>query len=214
MSLEQRRADLVDRLQRERDVGDRTAAAMRAVPRHEFVPESKRDRAYRDRPLPIGEGQTISAPHMVAIMTDLLGLEAGHHVLEVGTGCGYHAAVTAEVVGAGSVYSVEYHEALAREGRATLEATGYGAVSVRAGDGRDGWPEHAPYDRVYLTCAAEEFPPALVEQTRPEGLLLAPLERSVRAPGRGGQVLVRAKKRADGSLERDEHGGVRFVPLQ
>jgi protein-L-isoaspartate(D-aspartate) O-methyltransferase len=201
------RERLVDRLTAREDLDGATEAAMRAVPRHAFVPESRRDAAYDDRPLPIGRGQTISAPHMVAIMTDLLSLSPGGRVLEIGTGCGYHAAVTAEVVGAAGVYTVEYHEDLAEQARERLAATGYGEVSVRAGDGREGWREHAPYDRAYLTCAASTFPPAVVDQVRPGGLLLAPI-------GNGGQVLVRASKREDGSLKREHHGRVRFVPMQ
>jgi protein-L-isoaspartate(D-aspartate) O-methyltransferase len=183
-----------------------TERALRAVPRHAFVPGGRRDAAYADRPLPIGGGQTISAPHMVAAMCDLLDLEPGERVLEVGTGCGYHAAVTAELVGPGNVYSVEYDPELARVARARLERLGYD-VHVRAGDGHEGWPEGAPYDAAYLTCAAGEFPAAVVEQVRPGGRLLGPL---------GGQVqtLVLARKRADGTLEETEHGGVRFVPMR
>ena len=208
MDPDARRAEMVDRLEAsERVTGEATLDALRAVPRHEFVPESKRRSAYEDRPLPIGEGQTISAPHMVGIMTDLLDLEPGDDVLESGTGCGYHAAVTAEVVGADHVYSVEYHESLARDASRRLDELGYGGVSVRAGDGKEGWPEHAPYDRAYLTCAAPDFPDPVVEQVRPGGLLLAPI-------GTGRQTLIRARRRADGSLDREDHGGVRFVELQ
>ncbi|MFT4950359.1 MAG: protein-L-isoaspartate(D-aspartate) O-methyltransferase [Natronomonas sp.] len=201
------RAALVDRLASRRDLSPATERAMRAAPRHAFVPSDRQAAAYDDSPLPIGEGQTISAPHMVAVMTDLLDADQGSRVLEVGTGCGYHAAVTAEVVGAGDVYSVEYHTSLAREAQETLRATGYEAVSVRAGDGREGWPEHAPYDRAYLTCAAPAVPEAVVEQVRPGGLVLAPV-------GQQTQTLVRARKRADGTVDREQHGGVRFVPLQ
>jgi protein-L-isoaspartate(D-aspartate) O-methyltransferase len=207
MTHEEQRAQLVDRLTEREDLRPSTEAAMRAVPRHEFVPERRRHEAYDDRPLPIGQGQTISAPHMVAIMTDLLGVSEGDRVLEIGTGCGYHAAVTAAVVGPENVYSVEYHDELAQRARETLDATGYGAVSVRAGDGRQGWPEHAPYDAAYLTCAASEFPEAVVEQVRPGGVVLGPL-------GDGSQVLVRGIKQSDGSLDRETHGHVRFVPLQ
>ena len=198
---------LVDRLERQRDLDPATAAAMRAVPRHEFVPEAQRSKAYSDRPLPIGEGQTISAPHMVAIMTDLLDLEPGHEVLEIGTGRGYHAAVTAAVVGAANVHTVEYHEALADAARRRFRETGDDAISVRHGDGKRGWPAHAPYDRAYLTCAAPDFPDAVVDQVRPGGVLLAPI-------GTRRQRLVRATKRGDGSLDREDHGGVRFVRLQ
>jgi protein-L-isoaspartate(D-aspartate) O-methyltransferase len=208
MDLAARREELIDRLETHGRVTDEaTLDALRAVPRHEFVPESKRRSAYEDRPLPIGEGQTISAPHMVGIMTDLLDLEPGDDVLEIGTGCGYHAAVTAEVVGADHVYSVEYQESLARDARRRLDELGYGDVSVRTGDGKEGWPEHAPYDRAYLTCAAPDFPDPVVEQVRPGGLLLAPI-------GTGRQTLIRARRRADGSLDREDHGGVRFVELQ
>jgi protein-L-isoaspartate(D-aspartate) O-methyltransferase len=208
MDLDARREELIDRLETHGRVTDEaTLDALRAVPRHEFVPESKRGSAYENRPLPIGEGQTISAPHMVGIMTDLLDLEPGDDVLEIGTGCGYHAAVTAEVVGADHVYSVEYQESLARDARRRLDELGYGDVSVRTGDGKEGWPEHAPYDRAYLTCAAPDFPDAVVEQVRPGGLLLAPI-------GTGRQTLIRARRRADGSLDREDHGGVRFVELQ
>jgi protein-L-isoaspartate(D-aspartate) O-methyltransferase len=201
-----RRERMVDRLvSRGRIERESTERALRAVPRHEFVPESRRGAAYEDRPLPIGEGQTISAPHMVAVMCDRLELDSGERVLEVGTGCGYHAAVTAEIVGPGHVYTVEYHADLAREAETRLSRLGYD-VDVRAGDGREGWPEAAPFDATYLTCAAPEFPRRVVEQVRPGGRLLAPL-------GDRRQVLVAAWKRADGSLDREEHGAVRFVPL-
>ncbi|RBI64656.1 protein-L-isoaspartate O-methyltransferase [halophilic archaeon] len=206
--FEQRRRDLVDALARQGRVErESTRAALEAVPRHEFVPESSREDAYADRPLPIGEGQTISAPHMVAAMVDLLALESGDRVLEIGTGCGYHAAVTAEVVGAENVYSVEYHDRLAEQARRRFERLGYGDVSVRVGDGHGGWPEHAPYDAAYLTCAASELPTAVVEQVRPGGRLLAPV-------GDATQRLVLARRRADGSLDREEHGRVRFVTMQ
>lgn len=205
---ERAREELVDRLER----GGRierasTAAAMRAVPRHEFVPEGTRDRAYVDSPLPIGEGQTISAPHMVAVMVDLLELEPGDEVLEIGTGRGYHAAVTAEVVGPGNVYTVEYHPELAREARRTFEQLGYGDVDVRVGDGHQGWPEHAPYDAAYLTAAPAELPEPVLEQVRPGGRVVAPV-------GDRRQRLLEVRKRADGSVERETHGGVRFVPMQ
>lgn len=208
--FEARRAELVDRLVERGDAErDSTAEALRSVPRHAFVPENRRDAAYRDRPLPIGSGQTISAPHMVAMMLDLLALDAGDDVLEIGTGCGYHAATVAEVVGADHVFSVEYHAELAEQARERLADLGYGGVSVRAGDGHEGWPEHAPYDAAYLTCAADEFPPAVVEQVKPGGHVLAPLDR-----GGFGQQLVLARRQADGSLDTESHGGVRFVPMR
>ena len=184
---------------------DSTVEALRAVPRHEFVPEGRRDDAYADRPLPIGADQTISAPHMVGIMCDLLELEAGDEVLEVGTGCGYHAAVTAEVVGDGNVHSVEYVERLAGAARERLSDLGYD-VAVRVGDGHEGWPEHAPYDATYLTCATASLPDGVVEQLRAGGSIVAPV-------GTASQTLVKATKTTNG-LERESHGAVRFVRMQ
>ncbi|WP_435077039.1 protein-L-isoaspartate(D-aspartate) O-methyltransferase [Halococcus sp. AFM35] len=181
-----------------------TREALLAVPRHEFVPASQQTNAYDDRPLPIGEDQTISAPHMVAIMTDLLAPNPDDSILEIGTGCGYHAAVTAAI--AGTVRSVEYHEALAESARERLSKLDYD-IAIRVGDGHDGWPEHAPYDGAYLTCAAPDIPETVIEQVRPGGNIVAPV-------GRQQQTLVRARRRADGGLDRETHGGVRFVPMQ
>lgn len=201
-----RRERLIDRLHdRGRIEHPETVEAMKAVPRHEFVPESRRDSAYADRPLPIGAGQTISAPHMVGVMCDLLELDAGETVLEIGTGCGYHAAVTAEIVGDGNVYTVEYVEELAEQARKRFDRLGYD-VNVRVGDGWKGWPEHAPYDASYLTCAAPELPDPVVEQLRVGGRIVGPI-------GDARQELVRAFRREDG-LERETHGGVRFVRMQ
>jgi protein-L-isoaspartate(D-aspartate) O-methyltransferase len=203
----ERRDALVDRLAGRHDVTrSPTLEAMRAVPREAFVRDSDRSAAYADRPLQIGGGQTISAPHMVAIMVDALALDPGERVLEVGTGCGYHAAVTAAIVGADCVYTVEYSDRLARRARATFADLGYGDVSVRVGDGRDGWPGHAPYDAAYLTCAASELPPAVVDQVRDGGRLLAPI-------GDGSQRLVYAEKRDD-ELHRENRGAVRFVTMR
>jgi protein-L-isoaspartate(D-aspartate) O-methyltransferase len=203
---EQREA-LVEHLSERESLDSGTLRALRAVPRHQFVPEPRRQAAYEDRPLPIGSGQTISAPHMVAVMTDLLALQSATNVLEIGTGCGYHAAVTAECVGAENVYSVEYHDDLAERARDTLARVGYDGIEVRSGDGKEGWPEHAPFDRAYFTCAADEFPQPVVDQVSSGGRLLAPI-------GTRSQTLVLARKRDDGTLAREKHGQVRFVPLQ
>ncbi|MFB6072030.1 MAG: protein-L-isoaspartate(D-aspartate) O-methyltransferase [Halobacterium sp.] len=207
MRFEDERDDLADALAARPNVTERAADAVRTVPRHEFVPEERADAAYDDRPLPIGEGQTISAPHMVAIMASELDLRDGEAVLEVGAGCGYHAAVTAELVGAAHVYSVEYVAELAERARETLADAGYGGVSIRVGDGHEGWAEHAPYDAAYLTCAAPEFPDAVVDQVRAGGRLLAPI-------GERRQRLVLAEKTDDGSLDRSDEGAVRFVRMQ
>lgn len=198
---------MVDRLlSNGRITHDETARAMRVVPRHEFVPEHQRGEAYADRPLGIGEGQTISAPHMVAMMTDLLALEPGERVLEIGTGCGYHAAVTAEIVGADGVYSVEYHEALAENARNTLERTGYGEVTVTVGDGNLGWPDHAPYDAAYLTCAPANLPTSVIQQVH-DGVVVGP-------EGQTRQELVRLRREDGETIERDAHGAVRFVRMR
>jgi protein-L-isoaspartate(D-aspartate) O-methyltransferase len=204
-NYEERREKLVGRLAKRVD-DPATLAAMRAVPRHEFVPERRRDRAYEDHPLPIGDDQTISAPHMVAIMTDVLDLSPGESVLEIGTGCGYHAAVTAEVVGPENVYSVEYGGELAERARETLADLGYGEISIRQGDGHEGWPEHAPYDAAYLTCAAASVPDDVLDQVRTGGRVLAPI-------GTRRQTLQLIRKTEDG-LEREDHGGVRFVRMR
>jgi len=205
--FEAKREALVDRLSQHRDVSrPSTLEAMHAVPRETFVRDGDRSAAYADRPLRIGDGQTISAPHMVAIMVDALALDPGERVLEVGTGCGYHAAVTAEVVGAEHVTTVEYSDALAERARETLADLGYGDVSVRVGDGREGWPEHAPYDAAYLTCAASDLPEPVVDQVRDGGRILAPI-------GDGRQRLVYAEKH-DGELDREDRGGVRFVTMR
>ncbi|MEM4782049.1 MAG: protein-L-isoaspartate O-methyltransferase [Halalkalicoccus sp.] len=204
---EDERAALVDRLARREGLSGPATEAMKAIPRHEFVPEFRRGAAYADRPLPIGDDQTISAPHMVAIMTDLLGVERGDRVLEIGTGCGYHAAVTAEVVGPENVFSVEFSPELAGRARETLKRIGYGEIAIREGDGREGWPEHAPYDAAYFTCAVPEIPGAVIEQVRAGGTILAPV-------GNRSQRLVRARVGEEGIEGRETHGGVRFVSIR
>ncbi|MGB9986708.1 protein-L-isoaspartate(D-aspartate) O-methyltransferase [Salarchaeum japonicum] len=197
---------LVDDLARRHDFSEHVLDALRSVPRHQFVPEGQREDAYADRPLPIGDGQTISAPHIVAAMCDRLDLREGEHVLEIGTGCGYHAAVIAELVGAKHVYSVEYLESLADTARENLADTGYGDISVRRGDGHDGWPEHAPYDAAYLTCATRSIPTAVIDQLRDGGRVLAPV-------GDVSQTLVYGEKTGE-TLDREFLSGVRFVRMQ
>jgi protein-L-isoaspartate(D-aspartate) O-methyltransferase len=206
------RREFVDALRERLDVSERTLSAIEAVPRHEFVPDGHRSRAYADRTLPIGHDQTISAPHMVAAMTDLLGAERGDRILEVGTGCGYHAAVLAELVGPGNVYSAEYVPELAAEARERLDRLGYD-VAVRAGDGREAFRDEAPFDAASLTCAPTgSVPDAIVEQVRTNGRVVAPVgDRGIL--GRGSQRLVRLTVREDG-VEREDHGGVRFVPMR
>jgi protein-L-isoaspartate(D-aspartate) O-methyltransferase len=159
---------------RARDVRDpRVLDALARVPRELFVPEAQRDEAYEDHPVPIGFGQTISQPYIVAFMTEALRVEPAHRVLEIGTGCGYQTAVLAEL--ARDVYSVEVIEALAGRARQTLDALGYTNVRIRAGDGHDGWLAYAPYDRILAAAAAEAVPPALVEQLADTGILVIPV---------------------------------------
>jgi protein-L-isoaspartate(D-aspartate) O-methyltransferase len=181
---------------------ERVLAAMRRVPRHEFVPAASREEAYADGPLAIGHGQTISQPYVVAAMTEALGLRGGERVLEVGTGSGYQAAVLAEL--GVEVYSIEIVEALAERARADLERLGY-AVHLRVGDGYRGWPEAAPFDAILVTAAPDHVPPSLVEQLAEGGRLVLPL-------GQGVQDLVRLTRTADG-VRRETLFGVRFVPM-
>jgi len=198
------RDELVDGLVRRGYVtSDAVERAMRAVPREIFVPDEAAPNAYADRPLSIGEGQTISAPHMVAMITERLGLKRGHKTLEIGTGRGYHAAVVAEIVGPENVYTVEYYDELAHEARENLPD----AANVFVGDGSMGLPSHAPYDRTYLTCAAPEVPDSVGEQLRDRGRAVLPVGR------RGGQRLVTVERRGD-ELTVEEGEGVRFVRLR
>jgi protein-L-isoaspartate(D-aspartate) O-methyltransferase len=190
-----------------RGVGDgRVLEAMGSVPRHLFVPPGVAAEAYSDNPLPIGSGQTISQPYIVAYMSELLALQKTHTVLEVGTGSGYQAAVLSLL--ADRVYSIEIVEDLGREAAARLENLGYGNVEVRVGNGYLGWPEEAPFDRIMLTAAPEEIPPALVAQLAPNGILVAPV-----GPASSAQQLVVVHKDAAGRLQSRSVLPVRFVPM-
>ncbi|MBN1270408.1 MAG: protein-L-isoaspartate(D-aspartate) O-methyltransferase [Kiritimatiellae bacterium] len=181
-------------------------AAMRKVPRHEFVLPRDLAHAYADTPLPIGEGQTISQPYIVAAMTEMLKLDRESVVLEIGTGSGYQAAICAEI--AREVYTIEIIETLAAGARARLEALGYAHIEVRAGDGYYGWKEHAPFDAIIVTAAASHIPPPLVEQLKTGGRMVIPV-------GAAGfvQNLVLVEKKDDGSTKQRSVMPVRFVPL-
>ena len=181
-------------------------AAMGRVPRHEFVPEDLRDHAYDNRPLPIGLGQTISQPYIVALMTDLLECGPTAKVLEVGTGSGYQAAVLGELVA--EVYTIEIVPELGESARRTLERLGYKNVAVRVGDGYLGWPEQAPFDGIIVTAAPTEIPPPLIEQLKPGGRLVIPVGEAWT-----GQSLMVLEKRPDGTLSRKNVLPVAFVPL-
>lgn len=185
----------------------RVLEALQRVPRHQFVPQPWRGRAYADSPLPIGFEQTISQPYIVAIMTQLLSPGPDHIVLEVGTGSGYQAAVLGELVR--EVYTIEIVEPLAERAAADLRAAGYRNVHVRAGDGYLGWPEHAPFDSIIVTAAPDHVPAPLVQQLKVGGRLVIP----VGPQNWQGQELVVLEKQADGSTRRSEVMRVRFVPL-
>jgi len=191
---------------RGRDINDpRVLRAMETVPREEFVPADQRPHAYEDRPLPIGQGQTISQPYIVALMTELLEIEHGDKVLEIGTGSGYQAAVLAELTP--FVYTIEIIPELARSAQETLRRLGYDSVEVRAGDGYQGWEEHAPFDAVIVTCAPESVPEPLGEQLREGGRMVIPVGEQMT-----GQMLYLLHKR-EGKLESTAVVPVRFVPM-
>lgn len=181
----------------------RVMSAMRRVPRHRFVPQLGATAAYKDVPQPIGYGQTISQPTIVALMSQALRLTGKERVLEIGTGSAYQAAILSLL--AREVYSIEIVEALGRTARARLDELGYRNVVTKVGDGYRGWPEKAPFDRIILTAAPPEVPAALVEQLAKGGVLVAPV-------GERQQSLVRWQKRA-GRLDKEVLGAVRFVPM-
>jgi protein-L-isoaspartate(D-aspartate) O-methyltransferase len=183
----------------------RVLAAMARVPRHEFVPASQRSLAYEDGPLPIGHGQTISQPYIVAFMTAALDPQPTDRVLEIGTGSGYQAAVLSGLVA--KVYTIEIVEPLARRAEADLKRLGFRNVKVRIGDGNLGWPGAAPFDAVIVTCAPERVPPALVDQLKPGGRMIVPV-----GPTGGVQELYLLRKHPEG-METQAVLPVRFVPM-
>jgi len=186
--------------------GDAVMAAMGKVPRHRFVPFLQEAFAYENRPLPIGDGQTISQPYIVALMTDLVDAKSSDTVLEVGTGSGYQAAVLAEIVA--KVYTIEIVEALGRRAATLLGELGYRNVEARIGDGYGGWPAAAPFDVIVVTAAPAEVPQPLIDQLKPGGRMVIPVGGSVDV-----QQLLLVEKRADGSATTKRTLPVRFVPL-
>lgn len=184
---------------------ERVLEAMRKVPRHLFVPPERYIDAYSDHAMPIGEGQTISQPYMVALMTELLEPEPTHHVLEVGTGSGYQAAILAELVH--EVVTIEREEILSQRAREVLAALGYQNIFYAVGDGTEGYPAYAPYDGIIVTAGAPFIPQPLVEQLAPGGRLVIPVGHQYE------QVLTVAQKDEAGNLRLSEHGYCVFVPL-
>jgi len=204
---EEKRKRMAELLREEYSLSDKVVEAMKKVPRHLFVPYQYRNEAYVDTPLPIGKGQTISAPHMVAIMCELLDLKPGEKVLEIGTGCGYHAAVVAEIVGKnGKVITIERHPELAERAREILKELGYDNVIVIVGDGSKGYEPEAPYDKIYVTASAPDIPTPLLEQLKPGGKMVIPI-------GNFMQYLYVVEKDETGRIEKKKWGAVRFVPL-
>lgn len=181
--------------------------AMRTIPRHLYVPLSAQSQAYADRPLPIGDGQTISQPYIVAFMTELLDLGPQHTVLEIGTGSGYQAAVLARL--ARRVYTIEIIPRLAQEAEARLRAMGYTNIVVRAGDGYRGWPEQAPFDRIMVTAAPPEIPEALTAQLKRGGRMVLPVGQR----GRIQQLMVLEKSETSDEITGRNVIPVRFVPM-
>lgn len=182
-----------------------TLHAMTIVPRHKFIPDKLQHLAYEDGPLPIGQGQTISQPYIVAFMTQALNLESDHKVLEIGTGSGYQAAVLAEIVD--SVYTIEIVEELGLRAKEKLRELGYTNIEVKIGDGYHGWPEKSPFDAVIVTAGAEEVPPALIEQLKDGGTMIIP-----KGPRNGVQELVLYTKK-NGKVKSKSVMPVRFVPF-
>ena len=184
----------------------RVMAAMGRVPRHEFVPAIQRPKAYTNRPLPIGHGQTISQPYIVALMSDLIKPQADDRVLELGTGSGYQAAILGELTG--QVYSIEIIDALGKQAAERLSRLGYDNVTTRIGDGYYGWEEHAPFDAIVVTAAASHVPPPLVAQLKPGGRMIIPVGSRFLT-----QQLVLIEKEPGGQLITRQILPVKFVPL-
>ncbi len=201
-----RRLAMVDLVDRNGVRDSATLAALRAVPRHEFVPPADRDLAYGDHPLPIGFGQTISQPYIVAAMTEMLRVRPGAKVLEVGTGSGYQAAVL-DAMGC-AVFTIEIFRELADAAATRLRRLGYARTEVRHGDGHFGWPERQPFDAIIVTAAAGHIPPALVDQLAPGGRMVIPV-----GSVQGVQNLILVEKRLDGSVTTRATLPVRFVPM-
>jgi protein-L-isoaspartate(D-aspartate) O-methyltransferase len=202
---EQRREMVAHQIRSRGIDNPKVLAAMERVPRHEFVPAIMRYLAYYDRPLPIGHGQTISQPYIVAFMTQALRPQATDKVLEIGTGSGYQAAVLAEIVA--QVYTIEIVPALGERARADLARLDYGNVHVRVGDGYEGWPEHAPFDSIIVTCSPEHVPQPLVDQLREGGRMIIPVGTQA-----GGQELYLLQK-SGGQVVKRAVLPVRFVPM-
>jgi protein-L-isoaspartate(D-aspartate) O-methyltransferase len=207
VQFDELRGQLVNKLKREARISTQSVeSAFYDIPRELFVPNDQKKYAYDDQPLSIGHGQTISAPHMVAIMAEALDIHEGQKILEIGAGSGYHAAIVSKIVGSsGHVYSVERFSVLAETARKHLSLVGISNVSVSVGDGSEGLSEYAPYDRIYVTCAAPSIPKPLVDQLSDGGKLLIPVG------GRYATLMLIEKY--DDELKKRDLGGCAFVPM-
>jgi protein-L-isoaspartate(D-aspartate) O-methyltransferase len=188
------------------ELDPRVMKAIASVPRHEFVPPEEKPNAYRNQPLPIGHGQTISQPYIVAIMTDMLNLKPDSKVLELGTGSGYQAAILSEL--AGEVYTIEIVEPLGLQAKELLQRLGYDNVTTKVGDGYYGWQEHAPFDAIIVTAAASHIPPPLIKQLKPGGRMVVPVGSRFMT-----QQLLLVDKRDDGKVVSRQVLPVVFVPV-
>ena len=203
------RRELVERYIKGRIQDEKVIDAFLKVPRDFFVPEEYKIHAYEDRPLPIGRGQTISQPYIVALMTELLELKGSERILEIGGGSGYQAAILAEILKEGEVYSIEYDGVLAEELQKRMRKLGIDNVYIKDGDGYYGWEEYSPYERIIITCATPHIPEPLIQQLKIGGIVVAPVGRSV-----FGQDLIKAIKKEDGKLFYENYGGCVFVPMR
>lgn len=207
MSFENERKNLVEMLKRQHRIKTKPVEkSFLEIPRENFVPYNIKKYAYSDRPLEIGNGQTISAPHMVAIMCEVLDLKEGQKILEIGAGSGYHSAIVSKIIGKkGMVYTVERFEKLAETAKQNLKKTNIENVTVIVGDGSEGLGKYAPYDRIYVTCAAPDIPIPLVEQLKDGGKILIPVGRMIC------DLILLEKK--DDNIVKKSFGGCAFVPL-
>jgi len=207
MMHKSKRDNLVEKLRQEGRIHiDEVKKAFLDVPRENFVPKKMKDYAYVDAPLEIGNGQTISAPHMVAIMCESLDIKKGQKILEIGTGLGYHAAIVSKLVGTrGHVYSVERFSSLAKKAKENLKNTGIRNVTIIIGDGSEGLQKYAPYKRIYVTCAAPKIPYPLIDQLNDPGKLMVPVGRIM--------CILKLLEKKGGELIKKDLGGCAFVPL-
>jgi len=207
MKLEINRENLVEKLKTQGYIKTKTVEkAFLETPRENFIPENQKQNAYADTPLSIGEGQTISAPHMVAIMCEELDLEKGQKILEIGAGSGYHAAIVSKIIGEkGHVYTIERFPDLANNAEENLKKENIKNVTVKTGDGSEGLEEYGPYDRVYITCAAPEIPPPLLEQLKDPGKIMVPIGNTF--------CMLTLLEKNKGKTEKKNLGSCAFVPL-